>query len=314
MASFNETGHCGLQILVRNADVVDKDLARAFARFDLQASVFLGLRPPLLASNSLELVYHSPRKASTHEDGELAGLMNALFSFLRTKADDYRYRVPGSIPLDLLIEAKTIERRLHEFRENHLGKEITSRSTRMPSVTEAHLRVRCLTGTILAATSLHAEEAIYDQFTCDFLGIVDAASEILSQVPMSPVSEGSSPRPSAEISLDVAVIHPLYMTASKCRSSLIRRRAIELLRTAPSLEAAWDARSYANIAERLMQLEEACLEEQQPTDPAVVPEWCRIHSADIYPQNDGKLAKVVFRYRPNGMDGEWTDFSEMIAW
>lgn len=241
--------------------------------------------------------------------------MSSVFSFLRTKADIYRYRNPGSIPLDLLMEAKDLEQQLEQFRALHLDPTPTDSDVdSMTSIEEAHLRIKCLTAIILVATSLYAEEAIYDQYTCEFLTIVDCASELLSKSPLTPGADGSSPRQHTNFTLDMGVIHPLYITASKCRSSLIRRRAIDLLNMAPSLEGAWDAKSYAKIAERLMQLEEVCLEDLQPTDPTGVPEWCRIHLAEIYPHNDRGFADVLFRYRPNGMDGEWSDFSERISW
>lgn len=287
-------------------------MALAFTRLDLQVSVFLGLRSPLIALNITELADFSLKKVSGDPESELADLIGSVFTFLRLKADDYRYRVPGSIPLDLLLEAKLLEDKLHQFRKQYLTS--GPNGDWLSPAGEAHLRVKCLTGIILMATSLYTEEAIYDQFTCDFLAIVDSASEILSPLPVSPISDGGSQRQHVEFALDRAVIHSLYLTASKCRSSLIRRRAIELLQVAPSLEGSWDAMAYAKIAERLMQLEEACLEEPQPTDPAVVPEWCRIHSVDIHPQSSEKFVKVIFRFRPNGMDGEWSDFSETIAW
>lgn len=288
---------------------VDKDLALAFTRLDLQATVFLGLRPPLLASSCSET---TDNDGFDNEEAELTYLMGCVFSFLRTKADNYRYRNPGSIPLDLLIEAKTLEEQLQHFRKKHLTPGLLSDGTSMSSIRETHLRIKCLTGIILIATSLYTEEAIYDQFTCDFLSIVDCVSELLAQPPITPLTDGSSPQ-NTESTLDMGVIHPLYLTASKCRSSLIRRRAIELLRMAPSPEGTWDAKLYAKVAERRMELEEASLEEP-PTDPAGVPEWYRIHSAHIYPQGDCKSAGVVFRYQPNGMDGEWSEFSEMITW
>lgn len=295
--------------------VVDKDLALAFTRLDLQAAVFLGLRPPLLAPKGIEPSINTRKQTFEEADSDLTYLMSSVFSFLRTKADNYRYRNPGSIPLDLLIEAKCLEDQLHQFRDLYLGLgTAASDVTSMTSIGEAHLRIKCFTAIILVATSLYAEEAIYDQFTCEFLAIVDCASELLSKSPLTPEAEGSSPHQHTEFTLDMGVIHPLYITASKCRSSLIRRRAIDLLNIAPSLEGAWDAKSYAKVAERLMQLEEGCLEEQQPTDPGAVPEWCRIHSAEIYPHNDRRFADVLFRYRPNGMDGEWSDFSETISW
>ncbi|EFY91558.1 C6 finger domain protein [Metarhizium acridum CQMa 102] len=303
-----------LRVLNSNSHWIDQDLALAFIRLDLQASVFLGLQSRLIASNSTETADLSLKQVVQDPESELANLMGSVFTFLRIKADNYRYRVPGSIPLDLLLEAKLLEDKLHQFRKQYLTPGTTSNRDWLSPAGEAHLRIKCLTGIILVATSLYSEEAIYDQFTCDFLAIVDSASEILSQVPKSPISDGGSPRHHVKFTLDMAVIHPLYITASKCRSSLIRRRAIKLLHLAPSLEGSWDAMAYAKIAERLMQLEEACLEEPQPTDPAVVPEWCRIHSADIYPQSNGKSLKIVFRFRPNGMDGEWSDFSETIAW
>jgi hypothetical protein len=270
---------------------VDKGLALA-TRLDLQTAVFVGLRPPLLAVDSIYQI--DKTQGFEQADVKLTHLTSRVCSFLRTKADSYRYRNPGFIPLDLIMEANDLRDQLDLFQRQN----VTGKSTSVEAVmNKAYLQVKCLTGVILVATSLYAEEAIYDQFTSEFITIVDNVSQILTQ-------SGSGTH-----TLHTGVIHPLYLTAAKCRSWPIRRRAIQLL---DSLTA-WDAQLYAKISRRIMHLEEACLDEACPTNPAAVPEWHRIHSADVDACRGGKWAQVTFRCRPNGMDGEWSHFSEIIS-
>ncbi|OIW31917.1 hypothetical protein CONLIGDRAFT_667736 [Coniochaeta ligniaria NRRL 30616] len=60
----------------------------------------------------------------------------------------------------------------------------------------------------------------------------------------------------AFVSLEPGVIIPLYLTATRCRHPVLRRRALELLRGANSQEGRWHSVGAAAVAERMMQIEE----------------------------------------------------------
>lgn len=292
---------------------VDAQLAMAFVRLDLQAAIFLGRCAP--AMNLGPVSASEGRGGFQDADMHLTLLLSRMFKFFRETADEFRYREPGSVPLHVLAEAHELEADFCRFHDAHLrpGTPLMQTGPRA----ETSVRVAYLTNVILLATSLMAEETVCDGFAADFLQITTLATRLVQSCEGA---NGHSPERTG-FSLEMCVIHALYIVSAKCRDPLLRRRAIALLDAMPGAEGAWEARLYARIGERLMQLEERGPGSELPpptpprecSDGPWIPEWRRIHSAEIY-QTDGWRARVRFRWRPNGMDGEWDDFEEMIPW
>ncbi|QUC15844.1 uncharacterized protein UV8b_00085 [Ustilaginoidea virens] len=248
-------------ILACNKYAVDRDLALALTRLELQAANLLTFGQQFSTSRSLGDTSPAPNRSFIELESEVTYLVGTVFSFLRNKADQYRYGSPGSILPDILIEASTLESQLHHFsgRIDQM-KSLSSSSAAISPIEEAHLRMRTLTGVILVATSLYAEESIYDRFMRDFLIIVDCAATLLGNIPVTNVVEDP------DLTLEPGIFYPLYLTACKCRASNVRRRAISLLYEVSKLGGARDAYLYAQVGQRVMQLEEACSDEEQPTD------------------------------------------------
>ncbi|PWI71829.1 C6 finger domain protein [Purpureocillium lilacinum] len=307
----------------------DADLAMALSRLDLQASIFLGRRSPTFDAARVSSYSLSAEGGYQEADRDLTCLTSRLFSFMRAVSDHFRYREPGSVPLHVADKVGRLEDDLAAFRDRHLapGTAFMERG----SLEETTLiRVKYLTTSILLATCLAVEEAMYDCFTAQFADIVTLCAGLLdgSQRRVTPAGH-------RDFTLDMGIVHSLYVTACKCRHPGIRRRAMALLDAVPGAEGVWEGKEHARIGERVMQLEECDLDlnlnrdlvlklstdatDSKPIswaawDLSRVPEWRRIHSVDIYPQLGLRRAKVSFRWRPNGMDGEWDDFTEVITW
>ncbi|KAL3954279.1 hypothetical protein ACCO45_012235 [Purpureocillium lilacinum] len=308
---------------------LDADLAMALSRLDLQASIFLGRRSPTFDAARVSSYSLSAEGGYQEADRDLTCLTSRLFSFMRAVSDHFRYREPGSVPLHVADKVGRLEDDLAAFRDRHLapGTAFMERG----SLEETTLiRVKYLTTSILLATCLAVEEAMYDCFTAQFADIVTLCAGLLdgSQRRVTPAGH-------RDFTLDMGIVHSLYVTACKCRHPGIRRRAMALLDAVPGAEGVWEGKEHARIGERVMQLEECDLDlnlnrdlvlklstdatDSKPIswaawDLSRVPEWRRIHSVDIYPQLGLRRAKVSFRWRPNGMDGEWDDFTEVITW
>ncbi len=97
-------------------------------------------------------------------------------------------------------------------------------------------------------------ESKYEAHTPDFLSILGGAIEIWKVYAMARQIPGN-----VELSNSISeygLIPPLYYTALKCRVHRIRAHAIKLLRQIHYKECAWDSVLAANIAEKVMQLEE----------------------------------------------------------
>jgi hypothetical protein len=80
--------------------------------------------------------------------------------------------------------------------------------------------------------------------------------------PTSPTTRTNiAPKPPTVLkptfSLSLGLVAPLYITVSRCRDPVIRRRALHLLYTCNRKEGIWDSRLAARVAERIVEVEEA---------------------------------------------------------
>lgn len=103
---------------------------------------------------------------------------------------------------------------------------------------------------ITLSTCIEPDESSYDEYLTQFQEIVDHARSIL-------LTEGAGTRSGADkrLSLEMSVVHPLFITAFKCRDSAVRRRAISLLHVSGQ-EGVWNGKMLATIAEHVVEYEE----------------------------------------------------------
>ena len=81
------------------------------------------------------------------------------------------------------------------------------------------------------------------------LEMVELAEKVLSST--SPDNNGST----TLFCLDMGVVIPLYVLATQCGDSMIRRKAITLLRSTSRQEGPWNSLLVAEAAERMMEME-----------------------------------------------------------
>ncbi len=230
--------------------------------------------------------------------------LSDIWFFLRNLAEDYRYREPDSIPLHLLAQAQTIQLRLERWKTTFTSL-IEGAQTKMSSREGQQARLFQIhhnTATSMMIGWVHAEEVVDD--SCDemFEQIVSLSTEL---------QHYSFASLSVKIfSIDMGVILPLFVTATKCRIVHIRKQAIQLLQAVPHCEGVWNAQLMANIAWQVKCLEEGELD----LDAQRVPEFRRVHSVDMNVDPKARRASISFRLRPNGMDGEWEDRENFATW
>ncbi|OAA72895.1 Zn(2)-C6 fungal-type DNA-binding domain protein [Akanthomyces lecanii RCEF 1005] len=290
----------------------DEAITTAFARLDLQAAVFLGVRAPALDPSlvaSRIFVFDSVYQEADHA---LAALINRLWAFKRTVADEYRYGEGGPVPESVKAQAQGIEKNLERFNKQYMAP--NSKVEKMLPEQISLLRIKYLTSVVVMSGCLSPEETVWDAHASDFVEMVDLAADIrMRQQQLIPNYSGSG-----GFQLDMAVIHPLYLTATKCRCPVTRRRAIQALHTGPDFEGAWEGVVNARIGERVMQMEEEGvlfdLERLQDGELVDVPESARIHSVDIETEPAQGRAKLFFSRRPNGPGTEWDDWEEEMTW
>ncbi|PSN69986.1 hypothetical protein BS50DRAFT_571303 [Corynespora cassiicola Philippines] len=98
-------------------------------------------------------------------------------------------------------------------------------------------------------TALSASENVFDEHDCrlSFEAVVENAEVVLAY--------RSCESKNAVFSLEASVVEPLWVVAVKCRDSVLRRRAVELLESA-GREGVWDGDVMANTARIAIGIEE----------------------------------------------------------
>lgn len=292
---------------------IDPSLLRAFIRIDLQGSSYIDIRLPSLAFITSTIDNELPEAFTdlTQARNFTVTWSCRLLTFLRQSADKYRFVEPGFVPLEVLAEAQSLERAFIAI--DRLLWSFVQKSNMRLTFREHHgvamLRVLTIENRLIAACCLYAEASIFDRFIPEFEQIVSICKFVLD-------AEDSSNR-LLSVSVDEGMLRPLYFTATQCRDSRLRRSALALLKQLPAKQGVWHVDAMTKAAERTVEVEEASCLTENPQCKDIY-EWQRVHSSGLdtsilaAPQRSRVVARM--RTRPNGLDGEWVDFSEIIEW
>ena len=171
------------------------------------------------------------------------------------------------------------------------------------------LRIHQLVGAFWTRRSTSPEETVNDKGMADFETVVSLAEAIQS---VAGTCEQRKAMDSSTFLFDMEIVSPLYYVGTKCRHPVIRRRAIEILKRTRRREGLWDSNMAAAIAERIMLHEEANL---TTLDGSELPkEEERVHNTQIKSEvgTNPKKHDISFYTRPEGMDGPWHTWNEVI--
>jgi hypothetical protein len=328
---------------------VDEDVLQAFTKLDIQASSYLRTRPPAFIFSDKDIqvpnIFHSIREA----ENILHLIQNHLYHFIRSTVAQYRHFNSSSppVPLEVYAQAQSIQRHLLNW-DTSFGSSLQHSTILLTTKTASQiylLLIHHIVATIQIANSLYVEETIYDSFDTHFARIV-----ALSEKPRSSPDSNSGPgsenepipfsNPEIHISVDIGIVQPLYLTATKCRVNAIRSRALSLLNRVPRQEGIWNGVLMAKIAERIKQVEEEVTvtpsdvgllvegegEENgripewrrvhtiilQVAEGKRIPEWVRVHMKEVYDRD--KYVVIGCRMMRNGADGDWDDRVEVVSW
>lgn len=150
--------------------------------------------------------------------------------------------------------------------------------------------------TIIISTYGADEESVFDDYFERFQSIVDLAEEILETWQMA------SQHFSLLFSFDLGITPPMFLVASRCRNSKIRRKAVSLMFQSPFYHGVWRDQYSGLCAQRIVDLEEEGLVSLGKS--VYVPEHRRIRklSADI--QEDNQRIAMRFVRWPYNSDAE----------
>ncbi|RHZ64932.1 RTA1 domain-containing protein [Aspergillus thermomutatus] len=293
--------------IVRNAGPfgnVDSEIQRAYVRMDIQASLYVGIRAPVTVPEEMSpipYVFDSFNQAESCLMEEYARVVH----FFRNVASFYRHHQPGCVPLEFIAYTHTLQARL-ELWKSAFGYSYSCQKAQGSPQTSARaslLLIQYYIALVTASTSVYAEQTLYDRFLYAFKRILLLAkSSNAFQVSAAATSLVGVP-------MEMGVIYPLYFVATKCRDSIVRQEAIDLLSSAPYPDVVWEAPILALVSQRAKEIEEIGLDGDQP-----IPEFKRIHSLGLDIDPESRQVRVEFRRRSNGMDGEWDEWRESLSW
>lgn len=135
--------------------------------------------------------------------------------------------------------------------------------------TDAFLRMYYNSTLVWASTRLSLTEMTFDDFTSNFEQIVHYADIFLR----SRFDDRTT------FTFETGAVAPLFLTATRCRIPSLRRKALDLMRKAPRKECFHGAESTAEVAGRVIDIEEEGL--TPVDDDVLLPETCRVHKLEL---------------------------------
>lgn len=294
-----------------DARKINPSLVRAIMRLDLQGTMYLGSRVPGLPfhTSATDSVLPNAFHDLTHARDIVNTWTSRIYHFMRTVADEYKFRDPGNVPLEELARAQEMERIFLTI--DRLLWDFMHKPTAKLTIREQHglgmLRSRVKINRIVSATCLYCEATLFDNYLEEFDEILTICMYILAS--------DNAERRLFSVSLDDGAMHPLFFIATHCRDGRIRHQALEQLQKLPR-HGVWHAETIIKTAEICIRFEEALCGK----DVALcsdIPEWRRVHSAGFDGwDNDAerRQVKVHLKTRPNGPDGAWYDDGAYIEW
>ncbi|OAA58781.1 hypothetical protein ISF_06564 [Cordyceps fumosorosea ARSEF 2679] len=309
-----------LSIIQANWTNVSDDLVLAFAKMDVQASMFLRHRVPRTDMASLAAVADG---AAEKDDAALACLLGRTFQLIRAYPGMFR-RLSSAIqiPRCAAEDLATLTGDLQRFRARHAILDVPGPgTTKSLPLSQQTLWITCLTLHVILSSCLRGDdEMLYDGFLAHFEAITTMSENILR----TDDSRRASTRTGYKtFRLDTGLLHPLFMTGQLCRHTGVRRRVLRLLGGVSFDEGVWDASSGEKYVRILMRLEEQGLvlapeEEEEETDdlvgrpPSVIAECNRTRTLDVQPTAAERYSTMFFRF--DRQTGQWDDLVESIEW
>ncbi|KAB8275244.1 hypothetical protein BDV30DRAFT_236948 [Aspergillus minisclerotigenes] len=284
---------------------IDGDIKEAYVKLDIQAAIHVGARAPVLLveeTKPIPYIFNTFGEAEQNFNAEYGNVM-----FLsRRAAAPYRYQQPDGIPLEILAEAQLLLERLEHWNSAFHYSYSCQKAQGDPRMTPqvCLLLIQYHMAVITASTCLYAEEMIYDRFLPNFNHMMQLAKKLVSWWHSRPAGSMLG------VPVDMGVVQPLYMIATKCRVTSLRQNAIDMLASMPNDKGVWEGPVVASVARRAKDIEELGLNVKIDG----VPEFRRIHAIGFdVAQGTGRV-DVEFRTRPNGIDGEWESWKECLSY
>lgn len=126
------------------------------------------------------------------------------------------------------------------------------------------LRNLCASLTIQLSALFDAHETAWDHHGTSFQQVISSSEQILSHRHQRKIRKGRNHL--SGFTTQIGVLEPLYLAATRYRNSMWRKRAIACLRQGER-EGPWIGEMLAAISERIMSIEESCMDDPRANIP-----------------------------------------------
>ena len=168
------------------------------------------------------------------------------------------------------------------------------------------LQIHYICAWVIVATCHSRLQTVFDEYKSQFEKIVSLSKSLVA----AGDTEGSY-YGKTNFWIDMGIIGPVYLAASRCRDPVVRREAVQILRS-PRREGAWDGEAAAMVADRIIALEEAGLSPVKIAGD--IPEYARIHVRKVVIDLQNSLV-VLSCYNPHAALGGRPNFRAVrIRW
>ncbi|KFY02918.1 hypothetical protein V490_00366 [Pseudogymnoascus sp. VKM F-3557] len=186
---------------------------------------------------------------------------------------------------------------------NIQGENLTDRKRKGTAVLRI-LKELGTTAMILTKAAVYNDEMKWDVFCPMFQKIVSLADDIV-EADQKPTAG----RPA--FCMDMALIRPLFAVSCRCRDPIIRRRAISVLQNYDRTEGGWNSFATYKAAQRVMDIEEAGLQDLRSCDD--VQEWARISNVSLVFHLTERRATLAYS-GPRDEYDQTRQMAEVIEW
>lgn len=268
------------------------EISNVLARFDISAISFSDGRAPRppedvgTSSHNEATSHRRPFKSVQDATSQLMKITRKLFVISNEGNAGHPYE----------NSSNTFSSRLEEY-SRHLGewevfwalwKAENSKLCLLPAALNVSLWHATTKTAIDAGVS--GPESRFDDMEEHFLEIVQYAEALRTSLAKDP---GTS-----SFSLDLGYIVPMAFAATRCRSPNIRHHAVQVLRSTPRCEGAWQSIQSAMICDTWKQVEEQSL--GKVTRASQIPEDRRISVMDLHVLSETHQARLVFQLSGRG--------------
>jgi hypothetical protein len=290
-----------------------EDLAIIFTRLDTQANQLLWNRKSFKNSKLEDLKFGAVRHipmlcASLEETKRIADqVWNFCISSLQPPAEKISVRFGDTRAATLQLCSTKFQQSFTAFERfmEHSGKQLDAKGRQAANA----MRICHIVASMCLMPAYQKDmdnEEVFRNHEKLFSEIICLVTEIIDSS-----ADESLGGDTIRFTLDGCVLGPLFFVAVRCRHKILRRKAISLMRLSRRLEGLWDSYFLAQVAEKVMEIEERKHDESVSAGKQL-----RISDIDVKFEHEGRraLVKYIIKGWEDDLDTEIKDREDVVVW